>query len=76
HPDAAREVLVTQAARVRKGRGIQKMQDFLGTGLLTAAGQTWRTHRRLMQPSFHRAALIGMADDIVQAARPTPAALL
>ncbi|AKH18313.1 cytochrome P450 [Deinococcus soli (ex Cha et al. 2016)] len=76
HPDAAREVLVTQAARFRKGRGIQKMQDFLGTGLLTAEGQTWRTHRRLMQPSFHRAALSGMADDIVQAARPTHTALL
>ncbi|GGR79723.1 cytochrome P450 [Deinococcus sedimenti] len=76
HPDAAREVLVTQAASFRKGRGIQKMQDFLGTGLLTAEGQTWRAHRRLMQPSFHRAALSGMADDIVGSARPTHAAVL
>ncbi|UBV41627.1 cytochrome P450 [Deinococcus taeanensis] len=75
-PQAAREVLVEQAARFRKGRGIQKMQDLLGTGLLTAEGQTWRTHRRLMQPSFHRSALSGMASDIVRATHPTQLRLL
>ncbi|WP_412028543.1 cytochrome P450 [Deinococcus yunweiensis] len=69
-PQAAREVLVEKAASFRKGRGIQKMRDFLGSGLLTAEGQEWRTHRRLMQPAFHRAALTGMAADIMEATRP------
>src|SRR6476469_783776 len=70
-PAAAREVLVEKASSFRKGRGIQKMQDFLGSGLLTAEGQEWRTHRRLMQPAFHRSALSGMASSIVEATQPT-----
>ncbi|GHF48096.1 cytochrome P450 [Deinococcus metalli] len=74
-PASAREVLASKAASFRKGRGIQKMRDFLGTGLLTAEGQEWRAHRRLMQPAFHRAALGGMAADIVEATRPTVARL-
>lgn len=69
-PAAAREVLVTKAASFRKGRGIQKMEPFLGTGLLAAEGEVWRGHRRLMQPSFHRSALEGMAGDIVASAEP------
>ncbi|CAM3889335.1 cytochrome P450 [Deinococcus frigens] len=69
-PAAAREVLVDQAAHFRKGRGIQKMREFLGDGLLTAEGQTWRTHRRLMQPAFHRAALCDMAAAIGEACDP------
>ncbi|PNY80366.1 cytochrome P450 [Deinococcus koreensis] len=74
-PAVAREVLVGHAASFRKGRGIQKMQDFLGTGLLTAEGETWRGHRRLMQPSFHRGAMEGMASEIVGACEPLLARL-
>lgn len=75
HPAYAREVLVTQAASFRKGRGIQKMREFLGDGLLTAEGDSWRRHRRLMQPAFHRAAIAGMAGQIVAATQPTLRAL-
>ncbi|MVN86183.1 cytochrome P450 [Deinococcus sp. HMF7620] len=69
-PGAAREVLIERGAHFRKGRGIQKMQPFLGSGLLTAEGDAWRGHRRLMQPAFHRAALDSMAADIVAATSP------
>ncbi|BDP42052.1 cytochrome P450 [Deinococcus aetherius] len=74
-PAAAREVLVTKAGSFRKGRGIQKMEDFLGSGLLTAEGEVWRGHRRLMQPAFHRSALEGMAEEIARATQPLLARL-
>lgn len=74
-PAAAREVLVAQSGRFRKGRGIQKLRDVLGDGLLTADGETWRTHRRMMQPAFHRAALDRLSGEIVGATRPLLARL-
>ncbi|KAI7815651.1 cytochrome p450 [Rhyzopertha dominica] len=29
------------------------MHNFLGSGLITSNGQTWKSHRKLMQPYFH-----------------------
>jgi len=38
-----------------------------GQGLLTADGDTWREHRRLVQPAFHHGALAGLAEAAVGA---------
>jgi cytochrome P450 len=39
-----------------------------GDGLLTSDGETWRAHRRLIQPAFHRSALRGVGDACAAAA--------
>lgn len=33
------------------------MHNFLGNGLITSNGENWQTHRRLIQPMFHRQVL-------------------
>ncbi|MGF1647900.1 MAG: cytochrome P450 [Kineosporiaceae bacterium] len=40
-----------------------------GDGLLTSDGPTWRTHRRLVQPAFHRDCLAHVAAEAVRCAR-------
>ncbi len=40
-----------------------------GAGLLTTDGEVWRSHRRVMQPAFHRDTLSHVAAESVRAAR-------
>lgn len=40
-----------------------------GDGLLTSDGPTWRAHRRLVQPAFHRDCLAHVAAEAVRCAR-------
>lgn len=37
------------------------LSEITGTGLLTADGDTWRPHRRVLQPAFHHGALEPLA---------------
>jgi len=54
HPDHVRHVLVDRSANFAKGIGIDRVAILLGNGLMTSEGESWRTQRRLVQPSFHR----------------------
>ncbi len=54
HPDYVRDVLVTNNARFKKGRALQRAKRLLGEGLLTSEGEFHRRQRRLAQPAFHR----------------------
>ncbi|HEX8355137.1 MAG TPA: cytochrome P450 [Pyrinomonadaceae bacterium] len=54
HPDYVRDLLVTNSARFRKGRALQRAKRLLGEGLLTSEGEFHRRQRRLAQPAFHR----------------------
>ena len=40
-----------------------------GAGLLTTDGEVWRTHRRVVQPAFHRDTLAHVATESVRAAQ-------
>ncbi|SRR5579883_369704 len=54
HPDLIRTVLITDARRFAKGRGLDRTKRLLGTGLLTSEGDFHLRQRRLAQPAFHR----------------------
>lgn len=53
HPDHIREVLVTRAASFTKQHSaFRQLAQFLGEGLLTTDGETWKRQRRMVQPAF------------------------
>lgn len=68
HPDAVREVLVTQQHRFKKSRMLERAKVLLGDGLLTSEGALHRRQRRLVQPAFHRDRLAGYARTMVDRA--------
>lgn len=59
HPDAIRDVLVTQQNKFKKSRMLERARVLLGDGLLTSEGEHHRRQRRLVQPAFHRDRLAG-----------------
>ncbi len=54
HPDLIRTVIITEARRFAKGRGLERTRRLLGQGLLTSEGDFHLRQRRLAQPAFHR----------------------
>jgi cytochrome P450 len=71
HPDHVREVLVTHAAKVRKGPILQRARMVLGDGLLTAEGDRHRRDRRLLQQAFHPRRVAGYAATMVERTEAT-----
>ena len=53
-PDLIEYVLVRNPQNFLKDRVVQNSRWLLGTGLLTAEGDTWKRQRRLIQPAFSR----------------------
>ena len=69
HPDLAEDVLVTQSERFAKvydPRRPSGLALVVGNGLVTASGDVWKRHRRIIQPIFHRARIATMADRMAQ----------
>lgn len=65
HPDAVRYVLQENHRNYQKGQDYKRMSVVVGQGLLTANGELWRRHRRLLQPGFHKQKIAGFADIMV-----------
>jgi cytochrome P450 len=58
----AYEVMVTKARSFHKGRFFDRLRALAGDGLATSDGETHRTHRRLMQPMFHKQRIAAYAE--------------
>ena len=66
HPDDVQQVLVTQADKFYKAPIYRELLSyFLGNGLLTSDGETWRRQRKLAQPAFHTRRIQAYADVMV-----------
>ncbi|XP_049768392.1 cytochrome P450 4C1-like [Schistocerca cancellata] len=53
HPDDVQHVLVTSRLVERDPLTTSAMRPFVGDGLLTLNGSRWKTHRKLINPTFH-----------------------
>jgi cytochrome P450 len=51
-PEYVHHVLVKNQKNYIKGIGYDGFRLLVGNGLVTSDGETWRTHRRLLQPPF------------------------
>ena len=52
-PDVIDEVLVAKNRDFRKSRAAGRVGVVVGDGLLLSEGETWRAHRRVVQPAFN-----------------------
>ncbi|XP_046981427.1 cytochrome P450 4C1-like [Schistocerca americana] len=53
HPDDVQHVLVTSKMVERDPLTTNVMRTIVGDGLLTLNGSRWKTHRKLINPTFH-----------------------
>src|SRR5690606_31148145 len=58
-PEYAEHVLVANQANYVKAFTYRPLRAVLGDGLLTSEGETWRRHRRVVQPVFAQRHVVG-----------------
>ncbi len=66
HPDHIQHVLQDHHRNYRKSRFVERVKPFLGEGLATSEGETWKRQRRLAQPAFHRQQIAALARVVTQ----------
>lgn len=71
HPEAVRDVLVTNHRNFIKSLALQRARVLLGHGLLTSEGEFHLRQRRLAQPAFHRERIAEYGDTMVRLAART-----
>jgi cytochrome P450 len=66
HPDLARDLLVVNAHKFKKGRALQRAKKLLGEGLLTSEKEFHLRQRRMIQPAFHRQKISEYAKTMIE----------
>ena len=59
-PEYAQHVLRNNWENYRKGQAIKRVAILLGNGLMVSEGDFWKNQRRMIQPAFHRNAVVGL----------------
>ncbi|HEY4242527.1 MAG TPA: cytochrome P450 [Kofleriaceae bacterium] len=67
--DMAHKVLVDDASAYQKSAGLHYLAPLLGEGLLTAEGETHKSHRKLLAPAFAPKRLAAYGSVMVREAR-------
>lgn len=68
-PEHAEHVLAVNQDNYVKAFTYRPLRAMIGDGLLTADGEHWRRHRRLLQPMFSRRDVTGFGPDMTAAAQ-------
>ncbi len=70
HARFIKQVLQTEQKKYQKS-SLQTVDlaKYIGKGLLTSNGEHWRTHRRMVQPAFHKKKLQGLLQIMHEAIR-------
>ena len=68
HPDHVDHVFRTHHRNyLKEGPFWDGVREVLGDGLPTSEGETWRRHRRMMQPQFHRQRITALSNLVIDA---------
>jgi cytochrome P450 len=67
HPAHVEHVLQTNYRNYRKTKMMEKFKPILGEGLFISEDELWTRQRRLIQPSFHKQRVDGMASTMLTA---------
>lgn len=68
HPDDVIHVLKTNNAAYTKGRTTKALRQFLGSGLITNEGDSWRKQHRLIRPIMNIKSVFDIAPKILSTA--------
>jgi cytochrome P450 len=66
HPAHVEHVLQRNYRNYRKTPMLEKLRPVLGDGLFMSEGDLWTRQRNLIQPSFHREKIDGLAERMVE----------